>query len=54
MSVLKVILGALIGGGIGFALGYFGKCQGGVCPLTSNYYISTIIGIIIGILIAIK
>ena len=34
------------------ALGYYGKCASGTCPLTSNYYISTIIGAAIGLLIA--
>jgi F0F1-type ATP synthase assembly protein I len=50
----KVLIGAVIGGAIGFAIGYFGKCASGVCPLTRNPYISTIIGIIFGILIVSK
>ena len=50
---LRIILGIVIGGGIGFAIGYFGKCSSGVCPLTSNPYVSTIIGIIIGLIIAV-
>ena len=50
--IMKIILGVLIGGGIGFALGYWGKCSSGGCPLTSNPYISTIIGIVLGIIIA--
>jgi hypothetical protein len=49
---MKIILGLIIGGAIGFALGYFGKCASGVCPLTSNPYISTIVGALIGLLIA--
>lgn len=48
---LRIILGIIIGGAIGFALGYFGKCVSGTCPLTSNPYISTIIGALIGLLI---
>ena len=51
---MKVVLGVLIGGGIGFGIGYFGKCASGMCPLTSNPYVSTIIGIIFGLLITIK
>jgi len=51
--ILKVVLGVVIGGGIGFVIGYFGKCSSGACPLTSNPYISTVIGIIIGLMIAI-
>ncbi len=50
---MKVILAMIIGGVIGFAVGYFGKCASGVCPLTSNPIISTIIGALFGAMIAI-
>jgi presenilin-like A22 family membrane protease len=49
---MKIVLGALIGGIVGFAVGYFGKCTSGACPLTGNPLISTIIGALIGALIA--
>ena len=49
--MLKIVIGGIIGGAIGFAIGYFGKCASGVCPLTSNPVISTIIGILMGVLI---
>lgn len=45
-------MGVMIGGAIGFALGYFGKCVSGTCPLTGNPYVSTIIGALIGLMIA--
>lgn len=45
---MKILLGIIIGGAIGFAIGYFRKCASGVCPLTSNPLISTIIGALIG------
>ena len=45
---MKILLGIIIGGVIGFAIGYFGKCASGVCPLTSNPLISTIIGALLG------
>lgn len=48
---MKIALGILIGAGIGFAVGYFGKCASGVCPLTSNPLISTIVGALIGAMI---
>ena len=48
----RIILGIIIGAAIGFGIGYFGKCASGVCPLTSNPYISTVIGIILGAFIA--
>lgn len=48
---MKIVLGIIIGGAIGFAVGYFGKCVSGVCPLTSNPIISSIIGALIGALL---
>ena len=42
-----MIIGALIGGGIGFGIGYLGKC-----PLTGNPIVSTIFGAVLGALIA--
>jgi phage shock protein E len=49
---MRIIIGVLIGGGIGFLIGYFGKCASGTCPLTSNPIVSTIIGALLGGLIA--
>ena len=46
---MKMLLGAIIGGAIGFGVGYFGKCTSGACPLTSNPVMSTIIGAVIGL-----
>jgi hypothetical protein len=52
--VLRYIIGGVAGGAIGFAIGYFGKCTSGACPLTSNPVTSTIIGAAIGIMLAAK
>ena len=49
---MKIILGVIIGGAAGFAIGYFGKCASGGCPLTSNPIISTLFGAFIGALLA--
>ncbi len=46
-----MLLGVIIGGAIGFGIGYFGKCTSGACPLTSNPALSTIIGAAIGLMI---
>jgi len=48
---MRIIIGAIIGGSIGFLVGYLGKCTSGTCPLTSNPIISTIIGAVSGALI---
>jgi hypothetical protein len=47
---MKILLGILVGAGIGFAVGYFGKCASGTCPMTSNPWISTILGGLLGLM----
>jgi len=49
---MNIFLAAIIGGIVGFLIGYFGKCASGACPLTSNPIISTIIGALIGAMLA--
>ena len=51
---MKIALGIVIGGAIGFAVGYLGRCASGVCPLTSNPIISTVIGALIGALVTMR
>jgi len=49
---LKMIIGILVGGFLGFL--YYKKvgCPSGTCPITSNRYISTIYGAILGLLVS--
>jgi hypothetical protein len=49
---LKIILGILVGGGLGFAYYKLVGCSSGTCPLTSNPYMSTLYGMILGALVA--
>ena len=49
---MRIFLGIAIGAAIGFALGYFGKCASGVCPLTKNPWISTAVGALFGLMMA--
>ncbi len=41
---------AVLGGAAGFAYYYFIGCTSGTCPITSNPYISTVYGIVVGTL----
>ncbi len=50
--ILKLLIGVVIGGGLGFAFYKFVGCSTGTCPLTSNPIISTIYGAALGALIA--
>ena len=49
--ILRMIIGAVIGGILGFI--YYKKvgCPSGACPITSNRYSSIIYGALIGLLL---
>ena len=49
---LRIIIGVLVGGVLGFSYYKFIGCSSGNCPLTSNPYISTSYGMILGAVIA--
>lgn len=48
---LTLLIYLLIGGGAGAALGYFGSCKSGVCPLTANWRRGAIVGALIGLVV---
>ena len=50
--ILKRILPVLAGALLGYAYYYFIGCTSGSCPITSNPYISTIYGSVIGFVIS--
>lgn len=45
------LIGALLGGGAGFAYYWYVGCATGTCPITSNPYISIIYGAVLGVLL---
>ena len=45
-SYLPIFIGALLGA----ALGYFGQCTSGACPLTSTWWRGAIYGAVLGTL----
>ena len=50
--MLRIIIGLVVGGGLGFAYYKFVGCSSGTCPLTSNPFISTLYGVVVGALVA--
>lgn len=50
--ILRITIGILVGGGLGFGYYKFVGCSTGTCPLTSNPIISTIYGAVLGVLLA--
>ena len=50
--ILKLLIGVVIGGALGFAYYKFVGCSTGTCPLTSHPVVSTIYGAVLGALMA--
>lgn len=50
--ILRIAIGALVGGVVGFGWCKLIGCSAGTCPLTSNPYTSTLFGMLMGGLIA--
>lgn len=48
----KFIMGAAIGGALGYAFYRFIGCSTGTCPITSNPWISTVYGVLLGMVLA--
>lgn len=46
----RVLIAVLIGVALGSALGYFGQCSTGTCPLTSTWWRGAIYGGVMGLL----
>jgi len=50
--ILRIVIGAVVGGGLGFTYYKFVGCSTGTCPLTSNPIISSLYGMVVGALLA--
>ena len=51
MNIIKILIGITVGGLIGYILYRIVGCSTGACPITSNPWISSIYGAILGLLI---
>jgi hypothetical protein len=49
--ILRTLIGAAVGGVAGFAYYKYVGCASGACPLTSRPLISTIYGMVLGMLV---
>ncbi len=51
-TLVRFVLPILVGAGLGAAMGYFGQCSSGTCPLTSTWWRGALYGGSIGLLLA--
>ena len=52
--MLRPLIGVAIGGIAGAALGYYGQCASGTCPLTANPWRGALYGAFLGFLFALS
>lgn len=50
--VLRFVLIVVAGATLGAALGYFGQCTSGTCPLTSTWWRGALYGGVLGLIAA--
>lgn len=50
--MLRYLLGGVLGGVAGYLYYRLVGCPSGTCPITSNPYVSTIYGAVMGLLLA--
>jgi thioredoxin 1 len=54
MNIPMILLITIIGTGTGAALGYFGKCTSGACPLTANPWRGAFVGGLLAAIFAVS
>lgn len=52
--MLRFILTVLAGAALGAAMGYFGQCTSGTCPLTSTWWRGALYGGVLGLMVAVN
>lgn len=50
LNLKRISVGVILGGAIGFAYYYFIGCKSGTCAITSSPVISTMYGVLLGVL----
>lgn len=50
--LLRFLLPVLAGAALGAAMGWFGQCTSGTCPLTSTWWRGALYGGVLGLLVA--
>jgi hypothetical protein len=48
--MVRLIIGGVVGGLLGYGVYYFVGCSSGACPITGNPWTSTTFGMVFGVL----
>lgn len=48
LVIARFVIGGVVGGLLGYGVYRFIGCSSGACPITSNPWVSTIFGMVIG------
>jgi len=48
--IVRLIIGVVSGGLLGYGVYYFIGCSSGACPITANPWLSTTVGVVFGTL----
>ena len=52
--ILRFALTLALGASLGAAMGYFGQCTSGTCPLTSTWWRGALYGAFLGLVVALS
>lgn len=47
--ITRMMIAGIVGGILGYAMYRFVGCSSGVCPITSNPWVSTMVGAVLGV-----
>lgn len=50
--IVRMVIGAVVGGVLGYGFYRFVGCSSGTCPITSSPWLSTIFGMVLGAVMA--
>jgi hypothetical protein len=53
-QLIKLVIGIAAGGALGAAMGYYGQCTSGTCPLTATPWRGAIYGAVMGALFSLS
>ena len=53
-QIIRLAIGIAVGGALGAAMGYYGQCTSGTCPLTATPWRGALYGAVLGALFSLS